>query len=59
MPVKRNRVRIDISFEINRTALPSRKELEAAFDGAINGVVRIGELHGGGRMGARFVRAKK
>lgn len=54
MPKKPKRVLVYVSFEVEREALPSKADLEAAFEGAINGIVREGEHYYAGKLGMKF-----
>ena len=53
---KPKRVRVEISFEVERDKVPPRQELEAAFRGATSGVLKIGENFYAGHMKAAIVR---
>jgi len=56
---KPTRVLVYVSFEVERDVLPSRAQLTAAFQGAVDGVLAMGECYYSGKLGAKFIRAPK
>lgn len=53
------RVRIELSFEVERDKLPTTADIEAAFRGAIDAILKGDECYYKGRMGVKFVRVVK
>lgn len=59
IPKRPQRVRIEISFEVERGVLPSNKDLQNAFTGAVDGILKTGEPYYSGHLGAKFIRPRK
>jgi hypothetical protein len=53
---KPKRVLVYVSFEVERDTLPPHDELRAAFNGALDGVLKVGECYYAGKLGTKFVR---